>query len=278
MPQPPASSASSGFTWMEISETKVKEDALLGKKNCENCGAEAISSYCQECGQRYESHLHPFRGLITEIASSLFNVDNRLLQTLKLLLKPGRLTKAYLAGRRIRYISPFRLYLICSVIYFAIASWLGVVDLLFITMNNAEQVEGLAEALPKLMFVIVPGFALLLKGLYRNWLYAEHLIFAFHVHAVWYLLFTFKVIIEKLSVLIAELGKWTFLGTFADTVSFLTEAAFPVFLFMAMRYVYQESRVKTFWKIFLLLLGYVLVVMVLLVIYVLVIVRPDEIG
>ncbi len=263
---------------MEISDAAPAIDTPLIVKHCENCGAEAIASYCQECGQRHESHLHPFRGLMAEVISSVFNLDNRLLQTLKLLVKPGRLTTVYLDGQRVRYISPFRLYLICSVIYFAMASWLGVGDLLFIEMNNAEEVKGLAEALPKLMFVIVPGFALILKGLYRRRLYAEHLVFALHVHAVWYLLFTLKVFVEKLEVLVGQAGEWTLLSTITDVFGFLAEAAFPVFLFMAMRYVYNEARLKSLWKIFLLLTGYIVVVMLMLVLFVLITLGPDALG
>ena len=35
-----------------------------------------------------------------------------------LVLKPGRLTRAYLEGRRARYVSPFKLYLFMSLIFF----------------------------------------------------------------------------------------------------------------------------------------------------------------
>lgn len=260
---------------MEIPDAASAIDTPLIVKYCENCGAKAIASYCQECGQRHESHLHPFRGLMAEVISSVFNLDNRLLQTLKLLVKPGRLTTVYLGGQRVRYISPFRIYLICSVIYFAVASWLGVGDLLFIDINNAEQVKGLAEALPKLMFVIVPGFALLLKWLYWRRLYAEHLVFALHVHAIWYLLFTLKVFVEKLEEIVAE---WTLPGTMTDVLGMLAEAAFPVFLFMAMRYVYQESRMRSLWKTFLLLTGYIVMVMLMLVLFVLMTQGPDVLG
>lgn len=49
--------------------------------------------------------------------------DDRLLRTLWLLLRqPGRLTLEYLAGRRMTYLPPLRLYLVASVAYFLIAA------------------------------------------------------------------------------------------------------------------------------------------------------------
>src|SRR5262252_4987894 len=49
------------------------------------------------------------------------HVDGKIIQTVKLLVtKPGRLTTEFLAGRRARFISPVRLYLTCSLIFFAL--------------------------------------------------------------------------------------------------------------------------------------------------------------
>jgi hypothetical protein len=53
------------------------------------------------------------------------HVDGKIFQTLKMLFtKPGFLTREYLAGRRMRFINPIRLYLTMSVIYFVLASLL----------------------------------------------------------------------------------------------------------------------------------------------------------
>ena len=49
--------------------------------------------------------------------------DGRLLSSIRaLLLKPGLLTHEFLEGRRVRYISPVRLYLSASVVYFLLAA------------------------------------------------------------------------------------------------------------------------------------------------------------
>lgn len=50
--------------------------------------------------------------------------DSRALRTLKpLVLRPGQLTVSYLAGRRVRYVPPLRLYLFLSVLLFLALAW-----------------------------------------------------------------------------------------------------------------------------------------------------------
>ena len=61
--------------------------------------------------------------LVHELMEGLLHTDSRLWRTLKLLLlKPGRLTEEFVAGRRMAYLPPFRLYLVVSIIFFLLAS------------------------------------------------------------------------------------------------------------------------------------------------------------
>ncbi len=60
------------------------------------------------------------RELAHDAADELLHWDGKLVATLAALFKrPGTLTTEYLAGRRARYVSPVRLYLTASVVYFA---------------------------------------------------------------------------------------------------------------------------------------------------------------
>ena len=60
--------------------------------------------------------------LLKEAFGDLFELDSRLWRTLlPLALKPGRLTRDYLNGRRARYMPPFRMYLVLSLAFFVIA-------------------------------------------------------------------------------------------------------------------------------------------------------------
>lgn len=75
--------------------------------------------FCHQCGQSIHSVLKPVHGLIEETVETVFHIDGRIVHTVPpLLLKPGFLTLEYFAGRRIRYIAPFRLMFVLSLLSF----------------------------------------------------------------------------------------------------------------------------------------------------------------
>ena len=89
---------------------------------CLNCGAILTGQYCGACGQRASARLISLWALLKEAFGDLFELDSRLWRTLlPLALKPGRLTRDYLNGRRARYMPPFRMYLVLSLAFFVIA-------------------------------------------------------------------------------------------------------------------------------------------------------------
>ena len=64
--------------------------------------------------------------MIGEFIEDLLHADHRIWRTLKpLLFRPGLLTAEYLRGRRVSYTSPFRLYIVLSLIFFLSASLSG---------------------------------------------------------------------------------------------------------------------------------------------------------
>lgn len=86
---------------------------------CVNCDAPLGGEYCASCGQRRTSRNPTFREFIAETFRELFDWDGKIPATIRALLaRPGLLTEDFLAGRRARWISPLRVYLICSVAYF----------------------------------------------------------------------------------------------------------------------------------------------------------------
>lgn len=92
---------------------------------CPNCANrfDADFKYCPECGQINKKINLGFRHILSELLSANFNLDSKIFVSLKLLItKPGFLTREYLAGRRTKYITPIRLYLVISVFYFFIAA------------------------------------------------------------------------------------------------------------------------------------------------------------
>ncbi|MFK3740423.1 DUF3667 domain-containing protein [Massilia sp. TN1-12] len=101
----------------------MKHEALdhHAASDCPNCGADVSGNFCHQCGQ--ETVLHPpsTREFLHEFIGHYVALEGKLWQTLRLLLlKPGQLTLEYMAGRRVRYVQPLRVYLTFSVIFFAV--------------------------------------------------------------------------------------------------------------------------------------------------------------
>ena len=87
--------------------------------SCDNCGASTGSRFCGECGQAQRPLREPIHHFVAESLVEYFGIDGRLWRSLGLLLfKPGRLTQAYFAGRRARYLRPLRMYLTATLGFF----------------------------------------------------------------------------------------------------------------------------------------------------------------
>ena len=87
---------------------------------CLNCGHAfdaARPKFCPECGQ--ETNLRPptLGEFAQQFGGSIIAAEGALWRTLAMLfLKPGQLSREYLAGRRRRYVLPLRLYLTISLV------------------------------------------------------------------------------------------------------------------------------------------------------------------
>jgi hypothetical protein len=99
---------------------------MLPSTTCANCNALLSGPYCSSCGQRADTQAHSLGHFIGEAAELLTHADSRVWGTLwPLLARPGFLTREYFQGRRARYLQPFRLYLITSVLFFVLSALLG---------------------------------------------------------------------------------------------------------------------------------------------------------
>jgi hypothetical protein len=93
--------------------------SVAASNPCLNCGTNVQLTYCPECGQREIDSDPTLKEFLHELAEEFLHWDGKLATTFRLLVtKPGVLTNEYLAGRRVRYISPLRVYLTCSVLFF----------------------------------------------------------------------------------------------------------------------------------------------------------------
>src|SRR6266545_2163972 len=95
------------------------KDRRRSLTHCENCGAHLTGHYCGQCGQAAIDYRRSFRHVIADVLESFLNWDSKFFTTIALLiLKPWRLTNEFLAGKRVRYVNPLRLYLLASILFF----------------------------------------------------------------------------------------------------------------------------------------------------------------
>jgi len=104
-----------------------RQTADLSGEPCRNCAAVVDGRYCPSCGQLAASFHRPVWSLFGETIADSLALDGRLARTLPLLLlRPGRLTKNYTSGKRARYVPPFRMLLLASLLfYFTLFAFIG---------------------------------------------------------------------------------------------------------------------------------------------------------
>jgi len=223
---------------------------------CKNCQSTLNGQYCSTCGQRDMNLERPIWGLVRDLGAEIFEVDGRIARTLQTLFRhPGMLTTEFLAGRRRTYTSPLRLYLAVSISFFIMVAWLAQAGILLEpgqdpSFDAAVQARFLSDDLPRLMFALLPVFALLMKIVYRDRLYFDHLIFSLHLHSAAYLIYALQLP----------------LGTFAghNAILLIVQAALlgsllAHFVF-AVRRVYQSSWPGVLSKSAVVLFGYMILV------------------
>jgi hypothetical protein len=92
--------------------------------HCGNCGAGLHGPYCSQCGQHAHASARQFGALLHDGWHTFTHLDGRFWATFwALLLRPGFLTTEYFAERRQRYLPPVRLYLVLSILFFALVSF-----------------------------------------------------------------------------------------------------------------------------------------------------------
>jgi hypothetical protein len=240
---------------------------LRPSPNCLNCGHAVSSRFCSECGQENTDYHVSIGRLVGDLFEELFQLESRLWRSLwTLFRRPGLLTREYNVGRRVSYTTPLRLYLIASVTYFFVGSVMphrseATIKFDPPTPTDAQDIEkappmlrgylhramdakndpkaagrrvqqALNEWGPRIAAGLVPFFAFLTWILFRRpkLFFVEHLVFALHLHATAFLLMT-----------VGDLLRWWPVGA-------VTGVAIPVLMFLAMRRVFGQSRLRTSWK------------------------------
>ena len=228
--------------------------------SCANCGTALQGRFCPACGQKATSAHVSLHDFAHDAWEEIAHVDGKIVQTLGLLLfKPGALTAEFLKGRRVRYISPLRVYLTCSVLFFGLVAFQPRAIRSVVSITRTETTEPgpklrfgrpvarqqddalaakfgetLLHTLPRTMFVLMPFFGFLTWLFYRKTqpYYVAHLYYAIHFHAFIFAAFT-------VFVLCALAGRY---GANAGALPLL---AILVYHYLALKRVFGGSRLRT---------------------------------
>ncbi|MBB6252383.1 DUF3667 domain-containing protein [Nitrospirillum iridis] len=89
-----------------------------GHHRCANCGAHLVGAYCHACGQ--VGHVHrSLLHIVEEFFHGILHFDSKVWRTFPMLaFRPGSLTRRYVHGHRVRYVSPLALFLFCVFLMF----------------------------------------------------------------------------------------------------------------------------------------------------------------
>ncbi len=89
---------------------------------CGNCGTALLGPHCYQCGQPVSGLVRHFSSLMGDFLDSVLQWDGRLPRTIgPLFARPAYLTREYFAGRRVRFVSPVRLFFTISLVTFFFA-------------------------------------------------------------------------------------------------------------------------------------------------------------
>jgi hypothetical protein len=224
---------------------------------CKNCQHPLVNNarFCANCGQSAKSLHRPFKSVIYDTLHESLDIDGRLMLTIKtLLFKPGRLSLDYNLGKRVKYTPPLRMYLVISIMFFLILSQFDLTQTAteLYSGQTKDQLGAIYALFPKLMFVLLPLFALILKMLYRETYYISNLVFAVHFHCFAYVILVVMLPLESI-----EKAHPIFVVLQLPLFFYLI-----YYLVFAIKLTYQQNWLKTIGKSLLLAITYISLVMI----------------
>ena len=89
---------------------------------CNNCGAALVGPFCHRCGQKEaDTDWRSIGDIARHYWDELINFDFKTVNTAIALFRPGYMAAEFIAGRRGRYLSPLKSYLLAAALFFLIA-------------------------------------------------------------------------------------------------------------------------------------------------------------
>jgi hypothetical protein len=198
--------------------------------------------------------------LLRQVLGEVVRLDFKSVRTLSGLLRPGYLTAEYRAGRRQRFLSPLKTYLLAAALFFVAApfvfglslehllqddpsgTWRALVDQRLVETGRTFAVFAAHFATRlRLMYTLSLGLSVLVCAVLLRVLYARtapnfaaHAVFALHYVGFFYFA---VLIVNALNQLLNQPDPWVLL--------LVQNAILAPYVYLAMRRVYAENAVRT---------------------------------
>lgn len=136
---------------------------------CANCGAPQTDLHCGRCGQERAGRLS-FRDLASAGLAEIASLDTAFLRTfLGLWVRPGRVAREYVEGRRIHYLNPLKYALFSVTVYVVLTHLFG--SEMGLPRQQSEEgarFDAILSVLPYLMILSLLPTAALQSFLFRS--------------------------------------------------------------------------------------------------------------
>ena len=101
-----------------------------------------LGAFCYVCGQPAKGMIRHLASVLSDVADTVFNIDSRVFRSIvPLYFRPGYLTEEYFAGRRTRYVTPFRLFFfLCIISFLAIQASLNI-GAIHLDLGDADSLD-----------------------------------------------------------------------------------------------------------------------------------------
>lgn len=94
---------------------------------CDDCGVPLIGRFCHACGEDSQPPRRELKALLADGLDNVFSFTEHVLPTLRdMALDPGRILRGLRDGDRKRYLSPFKLYVSVTLVFFLFLGIAGV--------------------------------------------------------------------------------------------------------------------------------------------------------
>ena len=177
---------------------------------CNNCKTKLTNNenFCPQCGQENHDKQASTIQLANDFVEDYVGFDNKFFRSIiPLLIRPGVMTVEFLDGKRKKYISPIRLFIFVTFIYFAFylwfySDWEGAVTING-QMPSAEKekafIQSFQNNLNLIAFIFVPVQALIIMSFYwskKRKYFVNYFVYTLHLFSFLLLLGFFVQIIH----------------------------------------------------------------------------------